>query len=46
MARIKADISQVVGKTPLVRLNRIAKGLKATIIAKITTNTIILCLLS
>ena len=35
MARIKADISQVVGKTPLVRLNRIAKGLKATIIAKL-----------
>jgi len=35
MAKIKADISQVVGKTPLVRLNRIAKGLKATIIAKL-----------
>jgi len=35
MARIKADISQVVGKTPLVKLNRIAKGLKATIIAKL-----------
>jgi cysteine synthase A len=35
MARINVDISQVVGKTPLVRLNRIAKGLKATVIAKL-----------
>ena len=35
MARINADISQVVGKTPLVKLNRIAKGLKATITAKL-----------
>jgi len=35
MARISADISHVVGKTPLVRLNRITKGLKATILAKL-----------
>jgi cysteine synthase A len=35
MTRINADISQVVGKTPLVRLNRINKGLKATIFAKL-----------
>jgi cysteine synthase A len=35
MARINADISQVVGKTPLVRLNRISRGLKATILAKL-----------
>jgi len=35
MARINGDISQVVGKTPLVRLNRISKGLQATIIAKL-----------
>jgi len=35
MARINAGISQVVGKTPLVRLNRITKGLKATILAKL-----------
>ena len=35
MARINADISQVVGKTPLVRLNRICKGLQATILAKL-----------
>jgi len=35
MARISRDISQVVGGTPLVRLNRISKGLKATILAKL-----------
>ena len=35
MARINANISQVVGNTPLVRLNRITKGLKATILAKL-----------
>jgi len=35
MDRINADISQVVGNTPLVRLNRITKGLKATILAKL-----------
>jgi len=35
MARINADISLVVGRTPLVRLNRISKGLKATILAKL-----------
>lgn len=35
MAGIKTDISGVVGKTPLVRLNRISKGLNATILAKL-----------
>ncbi|MDH3392215.1 MAG: pyridoxal-phosphate dependent enzyme, partial [Desulfobulbaceae bacterium] len=35
MTRINADISGVVGKTPLVRLNRISKGLHATILAKL-----------
>jgi cysteine synthase A len=35
MARINAEISQVVGRTPLVRLNRITKGFKATILAKL-----------
>ena len=35
MARINADIAQIVGRTPLVRLNRIAKGLKASILAKL-----------
>jgi len=35
MTKINADISGVVGKTPLVRLNRISKGLNATILAKL-----------
>jgi cysteine synthase A len=35
MAGINTDISQVVGKTPLVRLNRISRGLNATILAKL-----------
>jgi cysteine synthase A len=35
MARINEDISGVVGKTPLIRLNRICKGLNATILAKL-----------
>ena len=35
MAGINTDISGVVGKTPLVRLNRISKGLNATILAKL-----------
>jgi cysteine synthase A len=35
MARINADISQVVGKTPLVELKRVTKGLNATILAKL-----------
>ena len=35
MARINADILGVVGKTPLVKLNRISKGLHAKILAKL-----------
>jgi cysteine synthase A len=35
MAGINTDISKVVGKTPLVKLNRISKGLNATILAKL-----------
>jgi cysteine synthase A len=35
MARINAEISRVVGRTPLVRLNRITRGFKATILAKL-----------
>jgi cysteine synthase A len=35
MARINEDISGVVGNTPLIRLNRICKGLNATILAKL-----------
>jgi cysteine synthase A len=35
MARINADIAQIVGRTPLVKLNWISNGLKATILAKL-----------
>ena len=35
MTGINADILGVVGKTPLVKLNRISKGLHATILAKL-----------
>jgi cysteine synthase A len=35
MSRIYADNSQSIGNTPLVKLNRIAEGAKATVLAKI-----------
>jgi cysteine synthase A len=35
MARIFADITKTVGNTPLVRINKLSKGLKATILAKL-----------
>lgn len=35
MSKILADITKTVGKTPLVRINRITKGLRAEIIVKI-----------
>jgi len=35
MAKIFSDITQTVGHTPLVRLNRITKGLSATILVKL-----------
>ena len=35
MARIYADNSLSIGNTPLVRLNRVTAGLKATVVAKI-----------
>ncbi len=38
MAKIFSDITQTVGNTPLVRLNRIAKGLSATILVKLESS--------
>jgi cysteine synthase A len=35
VARIFGDISKTVGNTPLVRLNRVAEGLQATVLAKL-----------
>ena len=35
MAKIFSDITKTVGNTPLVRLNRIAKGLAATVLVKL-----------
>ena len=37
MARIFKDITQTVGNTPLVRLNRLTKGLDATVMVKLET---------
>ncbi|MBM3247883.1 MAG: cysteine synthase A [Candidatus Omnitrophica bacterium] len=35
MAKIYSDITKTIGNTPLVKLNRIADGLEATVVAKI-----------
>ncbi len=34
MSRIYSDITQTIGNTPLVRINRLTEGLKATVLAK------------
>ena len=35
MARIFSDITRTIGNTPLVRINKLTKGLKATVLAKL-----------
>ncbi|MCW1958628.1 MAG: cysteine synthase A [Mycobacterium sp.] len=35
MGRIYANVSELIGRTPLVRLNRLAEGLNATVVAKL-----------
>lgn len=35
MAKIYSDITKTIGNTPLVKLNHIAKGLEATVLAKV-----------
>ena len=35
MSRIAADITQLIGRTPLIRLNRIASGCAADVVAKV-----------
>jgi len=39
MGKIYDDLSKTVGNTPLVRLNRVSKGLDATVLPRLSTST-------
>ena len=35
MGKIYSDITKTIGRTPLVKINRLTEGLKATVLAKL-----------